>query len=79
MAQGGWAFDWPRCSGGYYADDETHAEVNHLGLWEHREFVAPRLFRKAKREQCMLDVLESHLYAVIEEQLEAQFPDVVSH
>ncbi len=33
IVRGGWAFDWPRYSGGSYADDQAYARANKLGKW----------------------------------------------
>ena len=41
--------------------------------------MAPSLFRKAKRKQCMLDVLERDQYAVTEEQLEVLCLEIFAH
>jgi endonuclease YncB( thermonuclease family) len=36
MVQRGWAVDFPRYSGGAYADDEREARAAHLGIWSGR-------------------------------------------
>lgn len=33
MVEQGWARDWPRYSGGEYADEEARARIDHRGIW----------------------------------------------
>jgi endonuclease YncB( thermonuclease family) len=33
MVRDGWAFDWPRYSGGRYSIQQAKAEAEGLGLW----------------------------------------------
>jgi endonuclease YncB( thermonuclease family) len=46
MVRQGYALDWPRYSGGFYAGQEAEARSHRRGLWA-GEFVAPSLWRKA--------------------------------
>ena len=45
MVRQGYALDWPRYSGGFYAQEEAKAEENARGMWA-GEFVVPWEWRK---------------------------------
>ena len=45
MVRQGYALDWPRYSGGFYADEEAEARKNGRGMWA-GEFVKPWDWRR---------------------------------
>ena len=52
MVRQGMALDWPRYSGGHYADAEAYARANSLGVWT-GPFVAPWDLRRGYIEECV--------------------------
>lgn len=45
MVRQGYALDWPRYSGGFYAEQQTEAQENGRGLWA-GEFIKPWEWRR---------------------------------
>lgn len=70
MVRAGWAFDWPRYSGGFYAADQDHARDNHLGMWrEDAAFVFPWDYRQGLTDACKVDIQAGTVRELTEEEL----------
>ena len=76
MVQRGWAFDWPKYSGGYYADAEVYARVNRLGIWS-GPFVAPWDYRDGAQDECLADAKANFRRELITGELSILCPAVI--